>query len=101
MRISAIAALALALCAGASTAATAPAYRFTPAPAVQPSRIVALVRNCRRLSIVGYRTADMSKLDAYVAELFKDQARNRDEILACGAYLVGATDAGFYMPDPK
>lgn len=86
--------------------APVPAAQPRPAPATRstepaPDAIRQLVGRCRPLAIAAFRTGDTRALDAYVAELNRDRERRQGEIIACGAYLVGAGDAGFYGADPR
>lgn len=96
MRISTAALLGLLLLAPGASSGTAQ-------PVTEPELdiIHQLVGECRPLAIAAYRTGDMRALDAYVLRLRADQANRQREIIACGAYLVGASDAGFYGPDPR
>lgn len=96
MKLAAFAAIALA---AAAPPSSPPAETF--APAVQPGRIVQLVGTCRRLSIIAYRTADSTALDNHLADLLRNYPASRDELIACGAYIIGSADAGFYLPDPE
>lgn len=73
------------------TAAAVP-VSAQPLPAPPAGKVDKLVDSCRVYLKVAYDTNDSTALNAYVDLLLKDPRRNRDEIVACSAYILGAMD---------
>jgi hypothetical protein len=86
MRLSLIASLALlALAPAASDSRSAPAT-------YDPSSISRLVEPCRQAARASFNAATPAVMDAYIDNLLAHRDRDRDELLACAAYLAGARD---------
>lgn len=77
---------------GAALVAAASPALAQPPPAPDAGNLDKLVKSCRVYVEIAYRNNDARGFNAYVDRLLRDPRRNRDEIVACGAYMLGAMD---------
>jgi hypothetical protein len=64
-----------------------------PVPAAPDAgKLDRLVERCRVYVRILYLNNDGQPFSEYVDRLLRDRSRNQAEIVACGAYLLGAAD---------
>lgn len=62
------------------------------APRIMTNEIERLVAPCRTVATLAFTTGETALMDAFVENLLDHPKRDREEIIACGAYLAGARD---------